>query len=292
MNRTMRRISSTAFPLLLAIAILWFTVASSAAAEEVKVGGHKLSISLTDLKDPSTFALAVGIKPAPEATEQAKLQLNLDLVVAAERNLNEKGNFSLSYATAWQLHGKEIPSPIEGLPPVRQRYPGKAGIDIGLESGPEKVGNNAAGDWKISNNTLGLVVEQSVPYTRFKMPWCTQETWPLIVGASYKYVYSRNDQKNDWRTSFFADWEIPIVSSPAVSAFLGMRGEWYDNKDGRDYDYGEGRLQVSFPSLIPPGITKSFGEPMVFTKYIKGQQPPNFAAREEWQFGIGTKYQF
>lgn len=280
------------------VAFVIFTIVSSlytlafAATDIIKLnlGQHDIVGAITTLQDPDTMGFALNVKPTPD-DKDLNLAVKLDILVSLKRNLGEKANGSIAYGPSWKILGEEIPAP-EGIPAQRRHYRGNFNLEGGLESSPEKTADDTAGDWRFNNGNVGISIEQHIPYSRVKFPWCSQAAWPLILGGSYKFVADATGKSDSGRGLVFADWELPVISTINVSAFLGGRGELYYINDGKQFNYVEGRAQLSSPALKKIiAIAKiDVGDPLIFAKYIRGSQPPEFAKREEWRFGIGTKW--
>lgn len=252
-------------------------------AEEIEFAHHKISLEIKKIEDPSTIAVSLITKSVPDDSEN-DIDVNLDILLAAERNLNEKANGEISINQKWNLKGEEV----NGI--GRRNYHGLIGAVVGIESSPRKEEDNDAGDWEIANGNIGLKIDQHIPFTRIRFPWSRQESWPLILGSDLKYIFDATGSTNDGRGSVYIDWELPLVSLEQISAFLGGRGEWYWLTDGSEHNYAEGRLQISLPTLFQEFTFLKDAEPLVLVKYIDGSQPPEFDDRNEWHFGIGTQW--
>lgn len=252
-------------------------------ALEFSFGEHKLSLKLAHLENPRTWGVALKNEPTPNDNE-LDLSVKLDVLLAVKSSLNEKANADIAYNLTWKIPGEKVKAP-QGQPTQRRFYRGRIGLELGIESAREKLVDGKPGDWRVANWNIGPVWEQHIPFTRLRFPWCSQRWWPLIIGGGFKYVSEVKEKSDSWRGFFYIDWEAAIFSTTSVSGFIGGRFEGYIIDDGAKHCYKEGRAQISLPVLHVDFI----GDPLIFAKYINGEQPPEFDNRDEWNFGIGTE---
>jgi hypothetical protein len=292
----MKNILSPSVKIVITLLFASMFVATSVNAKDR--GTNPLNIGFVFLTNPATQAITAqgeqSLKFADINTIFTKIAGNykFDAAVPFQYHPHGHANAKIGIAGEWILTANAITGHFETadgiLAPMKieKPYLGSLGFNGGVETSPD----NATEEWRLHNYNLSLDLYMQVPNTDigFGQGNNLVGVVPIWFTLSGKSIFQTAEEDSTYyRLDLDVQWQLPVVGGFYLYPLWQLR--WM--KDTKVYQYFQGDIVKVIPGLEEL-LRKAKMEPIIFARYVSGQQSPEYKQINEWQGGIGIKVLF
>ncbi len=257
-----------------------------------------LKIGFAFMSDPSTQAITANRDKSFDFVDVNGLLTKIagnykfDATLPFKYHPHGHANGKVGIAGEWVLTMNTVTGHFEdgdgNLAPITMEKPylGSLSFNGGIETSPDDITE----EWRLHNYNLSLDLYMQIPSTDIgsSRGGSVVGEVPIWFTLSGKSIFqTAGEDSTYYRLDLDVQWQLPVVGGFYLYPLWQLR--WM--KDTKAYQYFKGDIVKVIPGLEEL-LKKAKMEPIIFARYVSGQQSPEYKQINEWQGGIGIKVLF